>query len=292
MTCTSSSSSGSSPQGCPNQYGCIPGVCADFIIRRHDSKPPFKVKMDTCDGPMDLTGLILEATMWAKGKLKKTLDIDGNYFALADNIGFHQIMIGDIIFIDRPRSIEKMLVTGFDEENNLILVDRGYHGTPIQKWKKGTPLRIMKFINTQSQTEMIYEDILEIDGTTTENVLTDSFFVYEWGNNDTCLPGCYYLEFKLIKLLTSEVPEEILDLDEDGDIDIVRSPSEIIWSPSEIVLPEVVPSPYLISGTDVAPSFISTTQCDISEEIDWIRRFPISEEGFIIQIIDSPTMEL
>lgn len=289
MTCTSKTSS--SPQGCPNIYGCIPGVCPDFTIRRHDTKPPFRVKMDTCDGPMDLTGLILEATMWAKGKFKKTLDINDTYFSLADNIGFHQIMVGDIIFVDRPRSIEKMLVTGFDEENFLILVERGYHGTPIQKWVKGTPLRIMKFINAQSQTEMIYEDILEIDGTTTENVLTDSFFIYEWNQNDTCLSGCYYLEFKLIKLIESEVPEEILDLDGDGDDDIVRSPSEITWSPSEIVLPEVIPYPSLISGTEISPSFISTSQCELAEEIDWIRRFPISEEGFIIQITNSPTQE-
>ena len=60
-------------QGCPQTDGCIPGVCPDFMIKRHDTKPSFKILMEDCDGPMDLTGLVLEASMWAKAKLKKDL---------------------------------------------------------------------------------------------------------------------------------------------------------------------------------------------------------------------------
>lgn len=296
MACTSSGIGCSpQPQGCPDQYGCISGVCPDFTVRRHDTKPPFKVKMEDCDGPMDLTGLILEATMWAKGKFKRTLEVTDTYFALADNIGFNQIMVGDIIIMDRSRLPEHMLVTGFDENNRLVLVERGYHGTTPQKWKKGSPLRIMKFMGATAQTEMIYQDIIEMDGTTTQNVLVDSFFVYEWGPNDTCLPGCYYLEFKLIKMLDAVVPEPDLDLNDDGDIDVVINPSVITWVPSEIVLPDITPSPSTISG--IVPSFTpptdtpSTFGCGVGAGVDWVRRFPVDQEGFLIKIFDSPTAE-
>jgi len=249
--------------------------------------------MEDCDGPMDLTGLILEATMWAKAKFKKTLEPTDTYFALADNIGFHQIMVGDIIIMDRSRLPEHMLVTGFDEDNRFVLVERGYHGTTPQKWKKGSSLRIMKFMGATSQTEMIYQDIIQMDGTTTQNVLVDSFFVYEWGPNDTCLPGCYYLEFKLIKMLDAIVPEEPTDLDGDGDTDVVINPSVITWVPSTIVLPDITPSP--ISG--IPPSFTSpdetpsTFGCGVGAGVDWVRRFPVDSEGFLIKIFDSPTAE-
>ncbi|WP_248532327.1 hypothetical protein, partial [Erwinia amylovora] len=51
---------------------------------------------------------------------------------------------------------------------------------------------------------MVYQDVIQVDGTT-KNELTDSFIVYEWGPNDTCLAGCYFIEFKLLKMV--EVPD-------------------------------------------------------------------------------------
>lgn len=260
MTCTSSGIGCSpQPQGCPDQLGCVPGICPDFTLRRHDTKPAFKVKMEDCDGPMDLTDLILEATMWAKAKLKKTITPSDTYFALADNIGFNQIMVGDIIFMDQARLPEKMLVVAFDETNRLVEVQRGYHGTSIQTWKKGTPLRIMKFIGATAQTEMLFQDILEMDGTTTPNVLMDSFFVYEWGPTDTCLPGCYYLEFKLLKLLDVAPIMPLAD-------------------------------PIVPSFTD--PSLTPTDfGCGLGIGVEWVRRFPVDSEGFLIKITDSPTAE-
>jgi len=261
MTCTSSFGCSSTPQGCPSEDGCIPGVCPDFVIRRHDTKPPFKVKMEDCDGPMDLTDLILEASMWAKGKLKSAMTTESTYFALADNIGFNQIMVGDIIIMDRVRLPEKMLVTAFDEVNKLVQVQRAYHGTTAQIWKKGTPLRIMKFFGATAISEMMYQDILEIDGTTTEDVLTDSFFVYEWSESDTCLPGCYYLEFKLLKMIETE--EEV----------------------GFLSTPSVIPS-FTASNLSVADF-----SCNLGIGVEWVRRFPVESEGFLIQITNSPTSE-
>jgi hypothetical protein len=49
--------------------------------------------------------------------------------------------------------------------------------------------------------EATYEDIQHVDGTTEKNVLTGSFLVYEWQPEDTCLPGCYWFEFKVLKMI-------------------------------------------------------------------------------------------
>lgn len=263
MSCSSGIGSSNSNQGCVDQYGCN-GACPDFTIRRNDNKPSFRVKIEDCDGPMDLTDLVVESAMWAKGKLKTAITADDTYFAFADNIGFNQIMIGDIIIMERARMPEKMLVTAFDEDNRLVQVQRAYHGTTAQKWKKGTPLRIMKFFGATASSEMLYQDILEIDGTTTVNVLTESFFVYEWGANDTCLPGCYFFEFKLLKM--TEVTE----------MGFVQSMST----------PSVIPS--------FTPSNLSVTDfnCGLPAGIEWIRKFPSDVEGFLVKIFDAPNTEI
>lgn len=255
------------PNGCPDEYGCIPGACPDFVIRRHDTKPVFKVKVEDCDGPIDLTDLVLEATMWAKARLKVAIDENDTVIGLADNIGFNQIMVGDVIMMSQARLPEKMLVLGFDEQNRVLEVQRGYHGTPIQPWRKGASMRIIKFSNATATTEMTYQDVLELDGTVTQDVLMDSFLVYEWSASDTCLPGCYYLEFKLMKLLL------LASFVSQGQI-----PSGLL--PSGVV-PSFTPASYTPSNFD----------CGAAPNIEWIRRFPVEGEGFLIKITDSPTID-
>jgi hypothetical protein len=247
---------------CPDKFGCIAGVCPDFTIRRHDTKPNFKVLVDDCDGPLDLTDLVLEASMWAKAKLKANVATADDYFAFADNIGFGQAMVGDIIIMNRTRKPEHMLVIAFDETNKLIQVQRGYHGTKISDWKKGDGLRIFRFLGTTGETEMILQDIIQLDGTTAENQLTESFLIYSWGGTDTCLPGCFYLEFKLLKM------------------------------------EEVVTVSALATSTPIIPSFTDPNLtpanfgCGLGSGVEWVRRFPVGGEGFLIQIVDSPTAEL
>lgn len=247
--------------GCLDKWGC-PDRCPDFIIRRHDTKPVFKVRVEDCDGPFDLTDLVLEASMWAKAKFKKAVAVDDEYFGLADEIGFEQIMVGDIIIVDRVRLPEKMLVLGFDETNKFVRVQRGYHGTTAQAWKKGTGIKIVKFIGATAQTEMVYQDIIQLDGTVAEDQLTDSFLIYEWGANDTCLPGCYYMEFKLIKMTeTEEVTSQSVE--------------------------DVVPS---FTSPDLTPADFG---CGLGSGVEWIRRFPSdSNDGFLIKIYDSFTAEV
>ena len=112
-------------------------------------------------------------------------------------------------------------------------------------------------MNATAKTEMLYEDVLELDGTTTQNVLMESYFVYEWNPEDTCLPGCYYLEFKLIKM---------------------KSISFLSTDP-------IVPSFIDVSYTP------SNFGCGMSDTIEWIRRFPLDQEGFLIKITDTFTSE-
>lgn len=250
------SSTRRSTDPCPAKNNCV--ACPDFVIRRHDTRPAFKVRVEDCDGPLDLTDLVLEASMWATAKLKAAIMGTDDYFRLADDIGFDQIMVGDVIVTDRVRRPEHMLVTGFDETNYLVRVERGYRGTQPQAWKKGTGLKIMKFEGAEAETEMLYQDILQLDGTTAEDQLTDSFLIYNWGGNDTCLPGCYYLEFKLLKMA-----------------DAVESVSVQAVEPS-------------FTDPDFTPADFA---CGLPDGVEWVRRFPVNH-GFIIQVTDSPTAEL
>lgn len=184
--------------GCTDLLGCDPSICADFVIKRHDTKPDFKLNLSDCDGPIDLTDLIAEASMWAKAKLKSSITESDTVISFADGIGFDQVMVNDIIVLDRVRMPEKVLVVDFDESAKSITIERGYQGTIPQSWKKGTNIKIIKFINKTAVTEMLYQDIEQMDGSKVATLM-DSFLIYEWGQYDTCLPGCYNLEFKLMK---------------------------------------------------------------------------------------------
>jgi hypothetical protein len=186
--------------GCLDKFGCPPGVCPDFTVRRHDTKPPLRIEVTDCGQPMDLANRVLEINMWAKSKLKASILATDTQIAFADGIGFEQLIVGDTIIMERVRGPEHMLVTGFDEDAKTILVMRGWNGTTASAWKKGSSLRIFRVLNSPAETEMVFEDVEEIEGTISRDVLRASYFIYEWKPQDTCLPGCYYLEFKLIKM--------------------------------------------------------------------------------------------
>ena len=260
--CGSCETQGSS--GCVDKFGCPPDMCPDFVIKRHDTKPPFRVSVEDCDGALDLTDdtLVLEINMWARGKLKAAITNTDTFFALADNIGFCQAMVGDIIVMERVRSPEHMLVTGFDENNKLIRVQRGYNGTSAVAWKKGTSLRIFRIMNGPAEIETVTADILQSDGTTLEDQVTGTFLVYEWNANSSCLPGCYWLEFKLLKMEVVEV-----------NMMLVNTAS---------VIPSFTPS--TLSAEDFG--------CILGDGVEWERRFPSGGEGFLIHIANSPTAEI
>jgi len=186
--------------GCPDEFGCIAGICPDFTIKRNDTMPAFRVSVEDENGPIDLTDLVLEASMWAKAKLKKDITDSDTWLQFADNIGFQQGLVGDTIVLDRVRGPEHMRIIGFDEAGKRVEVERGVHGTTPSAWKKGTPLRIFRFISAPATTEMIIEDIQQVDGSTLCDQLIESFLVYNWTSNDTCVPGCFYLEFKLLSM--------------------------------------------------------------------------------------------
>jgi hypothetical protein len=263
MTCSQSNSSNlnsfaSSTNcngGCPDEFNCD-GSCPDFQIKQHDTKPPFKVAISDCNGPIDLTGLVLEASMWANAKLKSAITSTDTYFALADGIGFQQALVGDIIVVSRVRNPEQMLITGFDENLKLVQVLRGYNGTPVGDYKKGTCLKIFRVLNSVAQTELTYEDQLQVDGTVSTNVLTKSQLVYEWLSNDTCVPGCFNFEFKLLKMTTSMSMVNSLS---------ISTPSFTSFTPSEY-------------------------GCFIGEGVEWVRRFP-TDGSFVIKVQQSPTSE-
>lgn len=343
-------SGGCSADTCVSKDGCPPNVCPDFIIRRHDTKPSLKISVEDCDGPLDLRGLVVEVNMWALAKLKSAIAEDDEYFRLADDIGFEQIMVGDIIVMDRVRMPEHMLVVAFDENNKLVKVQRGYHGTTPSAWKKGASLRIFRILNGAAESEMVYEDVPQVDGTTEKDVLTASYLVYEWQPEDTCVPGCFWLEFKLLKMIAaiwylpgghwlgaihthtddyfytgtvhtdSSVKLSYNQVDgryylpdvlwggeihlhtddayytgashDDGSVLLnktgVSSDSDISYNEEGMALTDV----------SIVPSFTSeslTTAdygCVLGEGVEWVRRFPMTNEGFLIKIENSGTTEI
>lgn len=345
-------SGGCAPQSyCPDKFGCPPNRCPDFTIRRHDTKPALKIAIEDCNGPMDFRGLVIEANMWALAKLKTAITESDEYFRLADDIGFEQVMVGDIIVMERVRMPERMLVIGFDEDNKLIRVQRGYHGTTPSKWKKGTSMRVFRVLSAPAEAEMVLEDRENPDGTTDKDTITESYLVYEWQPEDTCLPGCYWFEFKVLKMIDvvwylpgghwkgdvitasdgyfytgSEFTEAsvMLSLDQvnneyqiptaiwagevhlhtDGNYytGLVHNDGSVILNKTGV--PSSADTAYNSSGamglTDISliPSFTDESLtpyyfgCVLGEGVEWVRRFPIDGEGFLIKIEFSPTTEL
>jgi hypothetical protein len=300
--------------------------------------------------------------MWATARLKKDIAATDTYFQLADNLGFDQVMVGDVIIMNRVRNPEQMIVEGFDEDNKLLLVQRGYNSTTATKWKKGSKMRIFRIMNAPATTEAVYEDVENLDGQTTEQ-LADTYLIYEWQSQDTCLPGCFYLEFKLLKMkapqyflpggkwvgtiniaangdyytgssqtdssvkVSVQIPnptqpnqtEYALPSNvhwtgpihlwtdsnyytgtthNDGSVYLdtngVASPNETSYNENGVVsamcvtcddTPSIVPT---FTDPDLTPSDFG---CDLGIGVEWIQRFPLSGEGFLIQIIDSPTAE-
>jgi len=200
---------------------------------------------------------VLEVSMWALAKLKIDIGPTDTALQFADNVGFEQVAPGDIIVMQRVRAPEQMLVVDFDEINKLVIVQRGYHGTPISSFKRGTPLRVFRVLNAPGTTEMDMEDIQQVDGTVATNQITESRLVHEWASTDTCLPGCYFLEFKLLQMASTPAPP---------------------------VPPSPTPS-QTGSYTDFQMG------CTAGAGVNWVRRYPNNAEGYLIHIVDSPTSE-
>jgi len=150
--------------------------------------------------------------MWVETKLKSNITELNTSLALAGNVGFEEILPNDIILMNRARAPEQMRIVGFDEALNLIFVERGYNNTVPQAWKKNSPMQIFRIINGVAQAEMVFEDVTQVDGTTLCNQLTESFLVYEWTANDTCVAGCFFFEFKVLKMSGNVVSPSVTPL--------------------------------------------------------------------------------
>jgi hypothetical protein len=217
---------------------------------------------------MDLSdpNMVVEVNMWAKAKFKKNVASTDVLFAVADGIGFEQMMPGDIVVVDRVRNPEHMLITGFDETNQLVLVQRAYHGTIASDYVRGTAIRVFRILNGGASIGLSYQDLTQEDGSVLEHQLVTTTLNYDWQPNDTCLPGCFWLEFKLLQM----------------------TPIFGISTISVVDVPSIIDVPSIVN----VPSVISVVPCGIGLDVEWVRRFPVEGEGFLIKIMDSPTSEM
>jgi hypothetical protein len=201
--------------GCQDLSECnFDNRCVDFTIKQHDTRPFFKMDITECDNPIDLTGLVVEASMWFCSKLKTSIDVGSTTIQFADNKGFDRINTNTIIQIGKNRKFERILINSIDETTNTINVFRGQFGTTALPWTKGQTLKLIRFLNNTASAELEYEDVANIDGSVDKNVLVRSSLIYEWQPEDTCFSGKYLLEFKVLKLsatTTSTTPLPNID---------------------------------------------------------------------------------
>lgn len=192
---------------CPRSDGCSPNVCSfDFEIKRFDTLPVFKYKLEDENGDaVDLTGLVVEASMWINVVLKRAITAEDTELQFANCVGFEQLLVGDLLVIDRTRSPENMLITGFDEENKIVYVERGVNGTNPSDYKKNTKMKGFRFRDSPGSIEMIYGSIMQLDGTYLCDQLLESYLVYNFSVENSCAPGCFCFEFKLLTLDASSI---------------------------------------------------------------------------------------
>ena len=207
-------------------------------------------------------------------------------------------------------------------------------------------MRIFRVLNAQAESELVFQDITGVDGVTERDILTEAYLIYEWQPEDTCLPGCYWLEFKVLKMIdlvwylpggnwTGETHKYIdgffytgsLHTDSSvrlsyeqvtdkyylpntpwaGEVNLHSASyyTGTVHNDGSVLLDQTgVPSSddtsYNETSLDLSliPSFTDESLtpyyfgCVLGEGVEWTRRFPISTEGFLIKIIDSPTMEI
>lgn len=188
---------------CNSLDNCPANVVPDFTIKRFDTNPSLRVQLSDCDGVMDVSdpNLVVEINMWTKSKLKKNITSTDTTIQFADNVAFNQILVGDIIYVDHPRSPEYMQISSIDEELKIITVLRSVNSTSSVSWKKGTVFYIYRIISGIGSIETIHQDLISITGSVEKNQLIESNLVYDWSKNDTLTSGCYWLEFKLMKVI-------------------------------------------------------------------------------------------
>lgn len=198
---------GGSADGCGGSGACP--ETPDFCIKRHDTRPSFRVSVSDCDGVLDLTdeNLVLEASMWFETKIKSAINQSATVISFADNIGFNQVLVGDLIVTNSVRYPEKMVVSSIDEVAKTVTVQRGQNGSTAQPLGRGASLNVFRFVDSPAEIESVFGDITNLDGTV-NNELLDTFLVFNWEGNQTSLPGCYRMEFKLMRISPSTADVE------------------------------------------------------------------------------------
>jgi hypothetical protein len=136
--------------------------------------------------------------MWSNAKLKKDINTLQQEILFANNTGFETVAVGSNLLLKASNSYETLVVTSVDSYYNTLTVNRAQLGTNALNWKKGTVVKIIKFINSPATKELVNSTSLNMQGEE-ETTLAESYLVYNWLESDTSLPGDYLFEFKVTK---------------------------------------------------------------------------------------------
>ena len=122
--------------------------CPDYTTKQHSTYPPLKIQVFDCDdAPYNLKDLVVEASMWSTAKLKFDINSTTDLLQFADSIGYNTVGTTSILHLSTGRDFERMTIVGFDDVNKVIQVQRGACSTLTRPLKKGTPIKILRFIN-------------------------------------------------------------------------------------------------------------------------------------------------
>lgn len=170
----------------------------DFVIKRNSTQPSIRLKIYDCDmSPVDLTNKEITVNMWSNAKLKKDIQDTDTEIFFADNVGLTTVIPDDILLLKNTSDHELIQVSEIID--NTIMVERGYFDTTPLNWKKGTNIKIIKIMNSSATYDLVREDVIKLNGTVEQNVLVESYLVYNWFVDDTRVPGEYYFEFKVVE---------------------------------------------------------------------------------------------
>jgi hypothetical protein len=86
-------------------------------------------------------------------------------------------------------------------------VTRGLGGALPQPWDKGASVKVFRFQDEPASVESVIETVESIDGSSSEE-LSDTLLVFNWTADKTDMPGCYWFEFKVLKLLPDSTEAE------------------------------------------------------------------------------------
>lgn len=169
----------------------------DLIIKRGDTKPPVVYVMPDCDD-IDLSDEAIQITvsMWSKANLSSKISSLDTNIKFKNNYNITSVSLDNYILLKKYNSFEYIKV--IEVNHDSIIVTRAELSSDSRDWEKGSDLKIIKLLDVEGDKEILYNDIIDLNGQT-QKMVSARRLIYNWVEGDTVKPGDYFMEFKVSK---------------------------------------------------------------------------------------------